>query len=174
GAKLVLQTVIAVGNLGILRTGVIKLRNAVSERFQLSLHGVKFGEHRHALGEHAAAGKREPILRKISGGRSLGDDQGAVVERVQAGENLHQRGFAGAVRADQADAVAGRDQPVGVFKKKFVAETFSGARKLNHGLDSSSHKKRVPSTESRDTNQECATARPLRDPGYAPHSSLWN
>jgi hypothetical protein len=33
-----------------------------------------------------------------------------------------------------------RDQPVGVFKKKFVAETFSGAGKLDHGLDSSSHK----------------------------------
>jgi hypothetical protein len=40
-----------------------------------------------------------------------------------------------------------RDQPVGIFKKKFVAETFSGARELNHGLDLSSHKKAVPSTQ---------------------------
>src|SRR4029077_14350315 len=40
----------------------------------------------------------------------------------------------------QADAVPRRDQPVGVLEKKFVAEPFAGARKLNHGLDSSSHK----------------------------------
>jgi len=46
-----------------------------------------------------------------------------------------QRRFAGAVRADKSDAVAWRDEPVGIFKKKFVAETFSGAGKLNHGLD---------------------------------------
>src|ERR1700689_1661739 len=38
--------------------------------------------------------------------------------------------------------VAGVDQPVGVFKKKFVAEAVSGAGKLNHGLESSSHKER--------------------------------
>ena len=59
--------------------------------------------------------------------------EGAVVERVHAGENFHQRGFAGAVAADQADAVVGRDQPVRVFEEKFVAEAFSGAGKLNHG-----------------------------------------
>ena len=51
-----------------------------------------------------------------------------------------QRGFAGAVGADQADAVAGRDQPVRVFEEEFVAEAFSGAGKLNHGLELSSHK----------------------------------
>src|SRR5258706_8465204 len=86
------------------------------------------------------------MLRQVSRGGSLGDDERAVVEAVQAREHFHQRGFARAVRAHQADAVVRRDQPVGVFKKKFVAEAFSGAGKLNHGLDSSSHKKRVPST----------------------------
>ena len=80
-----------------------------------------------------AAGEREAVLRKISGGRAFGDGERAVVERVHAGENLHQRGFAGAVSAHQADAVAGRDQPVHVFEEEFVAETFSGAGKLNHG-----------------------------------------
>ena len=37
------------------------------------------------------------------------------------------------LRADQADAVAGRDEPVRVFEEKFVAEAFSGAGELNHG-----------------------------------------
>ena len=134
-----LQAVIAVGDVGIFRAGVVEFGDAVGERFQFPLHGVEFGEHRHAFGKNGAAGKREAILRQISGSGALGNDERAVVERVQAGENLHQCGFAGAVRAHQSDAVAGRDQPVGVFKKKFVAETFSGARKLNHGLDSSSH-----------------------------------
>ncbi len=140
GAKFVLQTVIAVGHVGILRAGMIEFGDLMGERFQLAFHGMKFGKHRHAFGKHGAPGKREPILRQISCGRPLGDDERAVVEAVQAGENLHQRRLAGAVRAHQADAVVRRDQPVGVFKKKFVAETFSGAGKLDHGLDSSSHK----------------------------------
>ena len=40
--------------------------------------------------------------------------------------------FAGAVRAHDADAVLGRDQPVEIFKQEFVAESFAGARELNH------------------------------------------
>ena len=35
--------------------------------------------------------------------------------------------------ANQANAVAGRDQPIYIFEQEFVAETFSGAGKLNHG-----------------------------------------
>ena len=148
GAEFMLEAVIAVGHLGIFRAGVVEFGDFMCQLFQFPLHGVQSGEHRHAFRKHGAAGKREPILRQISGSRSLGNNERAVVERIQAGENLHQRGFARAVRAHQTDAVVGRDQPVGVFKKKFVAETFSGAGKLDHGLDSSSHKKRVPSTHT--------------------------
>ena len=104
-----------------------------SQRFEFGFHGAQVVEHRHALGENAAAGEREAVLGKISGGGAFGDGERAVVEGVHAGEDLHERGFAGAVAADQADAVAGRDEPVRVFEKEFVAETFSGAGKLNHG-----------------------------------------
>ena len=55
--------------------------------------------------KHGAAGKREAVLRKVSGGSAFGDDERAVVERIHAGEDLHQRGFAGAIAADQADVV---------------------------------------------------------------------
>jgi hypothetical protein len=34
----------------------------------------------------------------------------------------------------------GGDKPIRVFEEKFVAETFSGAGKLDHGLKLSSHK----------------------------------
>ena len=86
---------------------MVEFGHAVRQRFEFLFHGAQIVEHRHALGEDGAAGEREAILRQISGGRAFGDDEGAVVERVHAGENLHQRGLAGAVGADQADAVAG-------------------------------------------------------------------
>jgi hypothetical protein len=112
----------------------------MSERLQFPLHSVQFGKYRHAFGKHGASGERKTILRQISGGGAFGNAQSSVIEGVKPGQNLHQGRFAGAVGAHQADAVARRDQPVGVLKKEFVAESFSGARKLNHGLDSSSHK----------------------------------
>ena len=47
-------------------------------------------------------------------------------------EHLEQRRFAGAVGADDADALVGRDQPVEVFEEDFGAEAFSGPGELNH------------------------------------------
>ena len=52
------------------------------------------------------------------------------------GENLHQRGFPGAIRAHQTDAVAGRNHPVGSLKEELVTVTFSGGGQLNHGVNS--------------------------------------
>ena len=43
-----------------------------------------------------------------------------------------QRGFAGAVGADQAHARLGRDQPVGIFEQEFVAVAFAGGGELDH------------------------------------------
>ena len=64
----------------------------------------------------------------------LADADEAVIERFDPGEDLQQRGFAGAVRAHQADAVVGRDHPVSVFEEELVAETFPGGGQLNHGV----------------------------------------
>jgi hypothetical protein len=44
----------------------------------------------------------------------------------------------------------GRYQPVCVFEEEFVAEAFSGAGKLDHGLELSSHKNRTWMTDFRD------------------------
>ena len=38
------------------------------------------------------------------------------------------------IGADQSDVLACGDEPVDVLKKKLVAETFSGGRKLNHAV----------------------------------------
>ena len=70
-------------------------------------------------------------------------------------QDFHQRGFAGAVAADQANAVVAGNQPVDVFEEEFVAETFSGAGKLDHGLHLSSHKTSgVLNVVSRETEKE--------------------
>ena len=135
-----LHAVVAVGHGVVLGAGVVEFRHAVSKRFHFGFHGAKFVEHRHAFVENAAAGERESVLGQISGGGAFSEGERAVVEGVHAGEDFHERGFAGAVAADQADAVAGRDQPLRVFEEQFVAETFSGAGQLNHGLELWSHK----------------------------------
>ena len=74
-----------------------------------------------------AAGERQSVLRQIALRDALGEADGAVIERLHAAQDLEQRGFAGAVAADQAGALLGRDQPVAIFEEKFVAETFPGA-----------------------------------------------
>ena len=86
----------------------------------------KFGKHRHALGENGASGERQPILRQISGADALGPADRAIVEALGPSQNLQQRGFAGAVRAHQADPVARRNHPVGSFEQELVAIAFAG------------------------------------------------
>ena len=79
----------------------------VGQGFEFQLHVAQVVEDRHALGKDAAAGEREAVLRKISGGSALGDDERAIVEGVHAGEDLEQRGLAGPIAADQPDVLAG-------------------------------------------------------------------
>ena len=134
-AELVLEAMVAVGDRGVLGAGVVEFRHAMGQGLQFHFHGAEVIEDGHAFGEDTATGEREAVLREISGRSAFGDDERAVVEGIHTGENLHEGGFAGAIASDQADAVVGRDQPVCVFEKKLVAETFSGCGKLNHGLE---------------------------------------
>ena len=95
---------------------------------------MEFVKHRHALGENRSAGHRQAILRKISGRDALGARDGAVVKGFASGQNLHDRGLAGAVGSDQPDARFWRDQPVGILKQKLVAIALAGAGELDHGV----------------------------------------
>src|ERR1700722_10582974 len=138
------EAVIAIGHGGIFRTIVVEFGKTVQQRFEFLLHRPQVFEDRHALGEYGSSRKREPVLWKIASGGALGHDERTVVEGVDPGQHFHQRGLAGAVRAHQSDAITWRDEPIGIFEEKLMAETFSGARELNHGLDLSSHKKARP------------------------------
>ena len=63
-------------------------------------------EDRHAFGENRAARQSQAVLRKISGGSSLGDGERAVIERVHSRQNFQQRRLARAVPANHANVVA--------------------------------------------------------------------
>ena len=102
------------------------------QRFHLLLHLAQVLEHAHAFGEDGAAGERQAVLRQIALADAFGKGDVAVIERFHAAQDLEQRGLAGAVGADQARALLGRDQPVAVFEQEFVAETLAGALQLNH------------------------------------------
>ena len=94
--------------------------------FHLLLHGQQVAEHRHAFGQHRASGKRQAVLREVTRGDPLGKGDFAVIERLEARQHLEQRGLARAVRAHQAHAVARRDEPIEIFKKRLGAESLSG------------------------------------------------
>ena len=67
-----------------------------------------------ALFENCAAAELEAVLWKITDAHAAGLLHGAVVEMLEPGEYLHQRGFAGAIGADERGFFLGADEPVGV------------------------------------------------------------
>ena len=131
-AKFAEIALIAIGYLGVFVRRVIEFGHLVSEVLHLLLQRAQVAEHRHAFGEDGAAGELQAILREIAEGGVLGRDDAAVVERLQAGQNFQQSGFAGAVGADQPHALVGSDQPIKIVEEKFGAESFAGRGELNH------------------------------------------
>ena len=104
----------------------------VGDLFGLALEGVEVVEDGEALGENGLAAEGEAILREVAEGHAFDAGEGAVVEGFEAGEDFEQRGFAGAVAADETGALVRRDEPVGVFKEEFWAEAFAGSGELEH------------------------------------------
>src|SRR5215469_13709244 len=93
---------------------------------------MNVAEDRKTLGKNSAAGERQAILGKIAAPDAALLRQTSVVERLEPTQHFEQRGFAGAVAADKADAVLWRDQPVKVLKQDFWAEAFPGSGELDH------------------------------------------
>ena len=112
----------------------IELGHAVRQLFLLLFERAQIVEDGHAFGEDGAAGEREAVLREVADAGALLGDHGAGIEAFDAGQHLEQRRFAGAVGADDAGALVGRDQPVGIFKKDFGAVAFACPGELDHPL----------------------------------------
>jgi hypothetical protein len=106
----------------------------VGDLFGLALEGMEVVEYGEALGKDGLAAEGETILREVAEGHAFDAGELAVVEGLEAGEDLEQSGFAGAVAADEAGALVRRDEPVGVFKEELGAETFAGGGELEHCL----------------------------------------
>ena len=85
-----------------------------------------------ALGEDGLAAEGEAILREVAEGHAFDAGERAVVEGFDARKDFEERGLAGAVAADEAGALVGRDEPVGVFEEELGAEAFAGGGELEH------------------------------------------
>src|SRR5439155_27203960 len=103
--KLALDAMKALGDLGIFRAQGIDFGHPVRQRLLLLFHVAELVEDGHALVEHRAAGERQPVLRQVPDGEALHASNGARVESVEAGQDAQQRGLAGSVGPDYADAL---------------------------------------------------------------------
>src|SRR5277367_617014 len=110
--KFGLRLVEAVGYLAIFRTGVIEFSHAVGERFLFRFQRTHIVEDGKTLAKHRASGELQTILRKIAGSDAFRERDGAVIEAFDLRQDFEERGFAGAVGAYDADALARGDQPV--------------------------------------------------------------
>src|SRR5258708_38321906 len=126
GYEFVFQLLIAVGDVGILSARVVEFRHAAGKRLHFFLDSMEFGKNGDALGKNRAPGHRKTVLRKVSRGDAFRARYAAVVERLAPGKDLHDGGFAGPIRSDQADARFRRDQPVGVLEQELVAVALPG------------------------------------------------
>jgi hypothetical protein len=80
----------------------------------------------HAAGdgvEHGHGRIEGRLLLDVGDLDALLHDQQAIVEFRAAGNDFQQRGLAGAVAADETDALAGLDGEVGVVEQRDVAES---------------------------------------------------
>ncbi|EWS54886.1 hypothetical protein X551_02314 [Methylibium sp. T29] len=71
--------------------------------------------------EHAGLGVEHRLLRHQREPQALLQLQRAVVGLLEPGDDLQQRGLAGAVAADQADALTGLEREAGVVEQGDVA-----------------------------------------------------
>jgi hypothetical protein len=71
-------------------------------------------------------------VRQIADAHAAGLLEGAVVERFKPGEDLHERGFAGAVGADERGFFFGADEPVGLEKQDARAKALAGILQREH------------------------------------------
>jgi len=106
-------------------------------------HGV---EHGHGRVEHR-------FLFDVGDLDALLHDQQAVVEFGAPRDHLQQRRFAGAVAADEADALAGLEGKISVVEQRHVAEGQLGGREGNDSHDRCAFRR--PFACARDAGMGC-------------------
>ena len=113
---------------------VIQLGHLAGQPLHFTLHLVQLVENGEAFVKHGAARELQPFLRQIADADAARLVEGSVVQRLETGENLHQRGFAGAVGAHQRSFFVVADKPVGFKEKNSRSEAFTGIFKSKHEI----------------------------------------
>ena len=85
-----------------------------TEPLDLVLHLVQVVKDREAFFEDGPPGQPQPFLRQVADAHAARLLHGAVVQRLKAGQHLHQCRFAGAVGAHEGGLFPRPDEPVGL------------------------------------------------------------
>lgn len=122
---------------------VVRFAHRGDQRF---VFGQQRGGLRHAHGDrlgHGLVRIEHRLLRHVGGGdAALARDQ-PIVGRRLASHDLEQRGLAGAVAADQADALAGLQRKIGVVEQRHMAK---GQLRIGNGKQGHAGKRKEAGT----------------------------
>ena len=111
---------------------MVQLSQLRGQPLDFALHLVQLVEDGEAFLEYRAAGKLQSLLRQIADADAARLLEGAVVQRLQPGQHLHQRGFSRAVRAHQRSLLVVADEPVGLKKQHARPEPLAGIFERKH------------------------------------------
>ena len=130
--KALLQQREAFGGGFVLRAGVVQLGKLSRGPLHFAFHGAQLVEDGEALVKDGTAGQLQAFLRQVANAHALGLLHHAIVQQLEAGQDLHERGFAGAIGADQCGFFACTDKPVGLKEENTRAEAFAGFLEREH------------------------------------------
>jgi hypothetical protein len=131
-AEGVLQIAVAMEHPVVLRRRDRVVAQPLLERVHLGLHREQLAERGRRLLEYGPTGVRQAVLRQVADGQRGRRQDRARVGLVEASHHPQQRGFSGAVRPAEADALAIRNLPGDVIEEDAVAEGLGEFLKLNH------------------------------------------
>ncbi len=124
--KPVLQHGVSLGCSLVLRAFVIQFGQLPGEPLDLMLHFAQLVEDSQALFEHCTPRKLQALLWQVADTDAPRLVKRTVIERFQAGQDLHQCGFACAVGANQRGFFVVADEPVGLKKENPRAKSLAG------------------------------------------------
>ena len=132
GMKALLEQGVSLRRRLVLRARVVENCQLPAEPLDLPLHLMQFIEDREALVKDRSAGQRQSLLGKVADADAARLLHAAVVQRLQASDHLHQRGFAGSIGAHQRGLLLAADEPIGFHKQHPRPKPLAGILQGDH------------------------------------------
>ena len=98
----------------------------------LLLQAAQVLKYRERLLEHRPAADKQPVLRQIAEAQIPRTDDSPLIRCLQAGQHLHEGGFAGPVVPHQADAIPLIDLKIQRAEEPVAAKRLAEALDLQH------------------------------------------